>query len=77
MQSEFGGSAERVPLDEMLRAAAHHVLAALDTVPLYARVDLVSDGHQLRLIELELIEPELFFRFDPESAALMATILAP
>ena len=75
VQSEFGGTAERVPLTETLRAAAHLVLAALETVPLYARVDLVNDGRQLRLIELELIEPELFFRFAPESAEAMAALL--
>ena len=75
VQSEFGGSSERVPLDQTLRAAAHTVLAALDTVPLYARIDLVSDGRQSRLIELELIEPELFFRFAPESADAMADLL--
>ena len=37
--------------------------------PIYARVDIVYDNEQkLSLIELELIEPELWFRNKPESA---------
>lgn len=44
---------------------------------LYARVDMARDaGGRLNLMELELIEPELFFRFRPEAAGVLADALA-
>ena len=44
-------------------------------VPLYARVDgCIVDG-ELRLMELEVLEPELFLRCAPESAGRLADAL--
>ena len=41
--------------------------------PIYARVDIVYDNNnKLSLSELELIEPELWFRNKIESATLLA-----
>ena len=52
-------------------------LAALDETPLYARVDIAPDAQGTpRLMELELIEPRLYFREAPASAARMADTLA-
>jgi hypothetical protein len=45
-------------------------------LPLYARVDFVRDGGGFRLMELEMIEPGLFFRFDPPAAETLAAALA-
>ena len=57
---------ERAP-DDMI-AAARRVLAAVEPL-LYARVDLVrSQSGQPQLMELEVIEPRLFFPADPPSA---------
>ena len=55
---------------------AERAVAACGTAPAYARVDVVRtvDG-RLALMELELIEPELFFRFCPEAATALATEL--
>ena len=40
---------------------------------MYARVDFVYDNeNNLALIELELIEPELWFRNNPKAATLLA-----
>ncbi len=40
---------------------------------LYARVDMVrGEDNQLYIMELELIEPELFFRFDESAASTLA-----
>ena len=54
--------------------------AAVAAVPfdvLYARVDLIRDNDgQLAIMELEMIEPELFFRFKPEAADLLAAGIA-
>jgi len=59
------------------RAAAEHVLSLAPKGLLYARVDLVdgADGRP-RLIELEAIEPYLFFAFAPEGAGFFAAALA-
>lgn len=61
VQSFFGGSEETITPSAAELASARSVLAAVDSVPLYARVDLVRglDG-ELKLIELEMIEPYLY-----------------
>lgn len=62
-----GVSVEASP-DE--RVAAERILAlACPDLPLYARVDLVRDERdEPRLLELELVEPTLFFTTCPGSA---------
>ncbi|MFC4160512.1 ATP-grasp domain-containing protein [Chitinimonas lacunae] len=55
---------------------AERAVAACPVLPLYARVDLVEDGDRLRIMELELVEPELFFRFRPQAAEALAQGLA-
>jgi O-ureido-D-serine cyclo-ligase len=58
-------------------AVARRALAAVPSgVPPYARVDLIRDdaGAPL-LLELELIEPSLFFRYAPGAAARFAAII--
>ena len=57
-------------------ALARRIEAQLDR-PAYARVDLVPTQAGPLLMELELIEPSLFFRMYPESAQRLAdTVLA-
>jgi hypothetical protein len=51
---------------------AQLVLSRLPEVPLYARVDLVDLDGQPCLMELELIEPSLYFSFAPASADRLA-----
>jgi glutathione synthase/RimK-type ligase-like ATP-grasp enzyme len=53
--------------------------AALEAAPeglVYARVDLVLAGSGWRIIELELIEPRLYFSFVPAAAEPFARALA-
>ncbi|MEL6663335.1 MAG: hypothetical protein AAFR33_10050 [Pseudomonadota bacterium] len=61
IQSIYGGVEEAITPSAEDLAAAKAVLAALDEVPLYARVDMLRapDGGLL-LMELELIEPYLY-----------------
>ncbi len=54
------------------KALAESILRCLPELPAYARVDLVPGGDGPLLMELELIEPTLFFRARPESAGLLA-----
>jgi len=54
-------------------ALAHAVLRLVSPAPLYARVDVVRDGEgQVRLMELELVEPSLFLTQAPTSAQRFA-----
>ena len=68
VQPEYDGIiAAYEPVEDEL-AAAQAALAAVDEDLLYARVDLVRglDGAPA-LIELELIEPDLYLGFDPHA----------
>ncbi|WP_197455009.1 ATP-grasp domain-containing protein [Stieleria varia] len=76
VQEEHGGLIESVtPTDALLRVA-EQALAALDEVLLYARVDLVVlDDGSPAVIELELVEPSLYFPYDTKSATRFAMAL--
>ncbi|HEX8642789.1 MAG TPA: hypothetical protein VF702_02620 [Allosphingosinicella sp.] len=65
VQPEFDGIIARHEPAADERAAADAILAAVDDALLYARVDLVRevDGAP-QLIELELIEPDLYLGYD-------------
>jgi glutathione synthase/RimK-type ligase-like ATP-grasp enzyme len=68
VQPEYDGiiAAHAPTADEM--AAAEGVLAAAGEEFLYARIDLVRDlEDRPALIELELVEPDLFLGFDPHA----------
>jgi glutathione synthase/RimK-type ligase-like ATP-grasp enzyme len=59
------------------RAAADAILAAVEETLLYARVDLVRglDGAPV-LMELELVEPDLYLEHDPGRGAAFAAAVA-
>jgi hypothetical protein len=59
------------------RAAAEAILARVDEKLLYARVDLIRglDGRPV-LMELELVEPDLYLEHDPGGGALFAEAVA-
>ncbi len=73
VQPEYDGiiAAHRPDRDE--QEAAERILAAVDEPLLYARVDLVRglDGGP-QLIELELIEPDLYLGYDSGAGARFA-----
>jgi glutathione synthase/RimK-type ligase-like ATP-grasp enzyme len=78
VQEEHGGLIQSVSADQALRAAGDQAVEAIGAVPLYARVDLVRsspDGSQFWLMELELIEPALYFRMDERAAERFARAL--
>ena len=58
------------PSEELaaLAAQAARVLTTLDEMPLYARVDGVARGSAFLLMELELIEPNLFLAYGDGAA---------
>ncbi len=69
VQEEHGGIIRSVVIpDPILLEQSQRVLNVLDRLPLYARVDWVRDQYgEYCLMELELIEPSLYFRTDPAS----------
>ena len=73
VQSIWGGTMESTEPGDREREIGTLALAQLDEVPLYARVDLVADpsGNPC-LIELELIEPNLYLVTRPSAAATLA-----
>ena len=76
VQAEFGGSVELVDVGDRLVVAARRAIEAVQPTPLYARIDLIEAiSGELHVIELELVEPELFFRLAPHAAIRMAQLL--
>jgi len=68
VQEEYGGRNRLIKRPERkLQDRADQVISALGSIPLYARVDMVRFRQDFYLMELELIEPSLFFSMDPES----------
>lgn len=69
VQEEHGGGVLALKeVEPRLATTANKIMAALDFTPLYARVDLVRNlENRFVLMELELIEPCLYFRFGPNS----------
>ena len=73
VQEEHGGLIKACPPTLKLLNCAQHVLDNLDYTVLYARVDLVPDENgDYALMELELIEPSLYLRMDPEAPTRFA-----
>ena len=65
VQEEHGGDIRAIRADAALVAAGNAAMRAIGSTLLYGRVDLVRSGTQLRVMELELIEPALYLRMDP------------
>lgn len=76
VQSDFGGSQELVLPSEAAVQFASRVLDATPYPWTYARVDIVETAGGPLLMELELIEPHLFFDVEPRSAGRLADQLA-
>ncbi len=76
VQGEFGGTIERESPSRALRDLGDRVLETLSADWLYARVDAVETSEGPLLMELELIEPDLFLDHAPGAAETLATVLA-
>lgn len=76
VQDDFGGSVEKINPSLEIIQLAEKTIKSLKTIPIYARVDIIFDNNNRPVIsELELIEPELWFRFKEESAYKLAEIV--
>ena len=74
VQKEFGGTVEAVKAGSRLIDAASAVLKAVGESSLYARVDGVEREGEFVLMELELIEPQLFLGLGAAAGALARKI---
>lgn len=77
VQDDYGGTVhEYHPTADQIELAERAV-AACSPVPAYGRVDMVrgNDGRSM-IMELELIEPELWLRFHPAAAEAFADAIA-
>ena len=75
VQQDFGGRVEPTTPSNTLLEFADRVMAHVPTSCLYARVDAVESSRGPLLMELELIEPELYFLFVPEAANRLAQLI--
>lgn len=73
VQDSFGGSARIYTPSPEAIAFAEHVMNQCPEVPMYGRVDVMLDNNNQKCVaEVEIIEPELWFRFNPQAADLLA-----
>ena len=72
VQQDFGGSvAPVIPSPDVL-SFADRVMRMVNGPTIYARVDVVESPRGMLLMELELIEPELYFTIVESSATTLA-----
>jgi glutathione synthase/RimK-type ligase-like ATP-grasp enzyme len=77
VQQEFGGSVEIYSPSSKEIELAHQTYEACSETPLYGRVDILLNNQDKPVIsELELIEPELFFRLHEAAAQQFAKSLS-
>ena len=73
VQDDFGGTVEEYNPSEEEIAFVEKAVATCEPLPVYARVDVILDNDEkLAVTEVELIEPELWFRFHPPAADNLA-----
>jgi len=73
VQDDFGGSVHKYKASQEEIKFAEEVVSVCNPKPVYARVDIIFDNNNKPAVsELEMIEPELWFRFHPPAAELFA-----
>jgi len=76
VQTEHGGTVAHGDVGPASIERASRSLEARDELPLYARVDGVGDERSFRLMELELIEPNVFLAASAGAADRFAAAIA-
>ncbi|MGH7592018.1 MAG: ATP-grasp domain-containing protein, partial [Gemmatimonadales bacterium] len=72
VQVEYGGSTRSAVPSAPLLTQAQRVVDAVGKELLYARVDGLDVGGQLQLMELEVLEPDLFLQYSDGAAERFA-----
>jgi glutathione synthase/RimK-type ligase-like ATP-grasp enzyme len=76
VHDDYGGSVAAVEPAGAERAVAEAAIAAAGTPLLYGRVDLVEGADGPVVMELELVEPDLFLGYAPGAAERLARAIA-
>jgi glutathione synthase/RimK-type ligase-like ATP-grasp enzyme len=76
VQEEHGGQLLAVEASSAQQEIAQRALEAMPAHALYARVDLVRHENEWAIMELELIEPSLYFNLDTSSPARFVKALS-
>jgi hypothetical protein len=77
VQEEHGGKLFLIDPLPGHQNISKNILNKLDEIPLYARIDLIRDhNNNFALMELELIEPSLYFNMDKNSPQRFAEVFA-
>ena len=77
VQDDFGGSVHDYSANQEEIDFSENAARACTPVPAYARVDVMLDKNgKMMLSEIEMIEPELWFRNNAEAAHLLAAQVA-
>ncbi|MDF0717380.1 hypothetical protein PY092_14545 [Muricauda sp. 334s03] len=73
VQDDFGGTVHDYEPNQEQITYAKSVVHAAPELPIYARVDIFKDNEgNWALAELEIFEPELWFRNNPSAADILA-----
>lgn len=73
VQDDFGGTVHEYEASKEEIEFAECVMSLCNPLPVYGRVDAIKDNNgKLAVSELELIEPEMWFRTKPEAAEVYA-----
>jgi glutathione synthase/RimK-type ligase-like ATP-grasp enzyme len=75
VQEEHGGQLISIEPSAAMLDLASCTIEALPTDALYARIDMLETAKGLAIIEVELIEPSLYFNMDAESANRFAQVV--
>lgn len=77
VQEEHGGKFKSVVPSQQQKTIGKNIIDKLAVLPLYGRTDLVRTAdNDFALMELELIEPSLYFNMDSESPTRFANAFA-
>jgi hypothetical protein len=73
VQEEHGADLSSITPEAALVETGNHVMSLVEPMPVYTRADFVrgADGRFL-VMELELIEPSMYLRMDPEAPTRFA-----
>lgn len=75
VQEEHGGQLKTVEIEPHLLKTSQHMRDTIQPEPLYTRADYVrTSDNTFALMEVELIEPSLYFNMDKESPGLFAEV---
>ncbi|MBV9788046.1 MAG: hypothetical protein JOZ51_07735 [Chloroflexi bacterium] len=76
VQTDFGGTREIAAPPQSVIAQAQAIVDSIAEPLQFARVDGIEVEGRLVLMELELIDPLLFFSYDPAAAQRFAEVIA-